>query len=285
MVKYNINTCDQIHNEFMVHFTKACENKCAFCIDAMNKGIKPQKPDVDKIFESIYAHKDNVKDVTISGGEPCLYMEELFDLVTRIKEQTTLNVNVISSLPTSCWTKRELFFQILEKIDGFAFSPQHYKEDIADKIRGCKSKYNHQTLYKMLPHKEKMCVNINLIKGYLDTKEEICKCINHYNKIGFTTIKVAELFDKPDLFVSFENIFNLKLKKPFSCGCKTVFDITPWIPTFKGTFILKRTCFMVNKALHASFGDLFKIITRPLFAKNYSFGVIYENGEIKPYWC
>lgn len=285
MVKYNVNTCDQIANEFMVHFTKACENKCAFCIDAMNKGIKPQKPNVDEIYNTIVTHKDAITDVTISGGEPCLYLEELFDLITRLKENTKLKVNLISSLPTTCWTKKDLFFEVLNLLDSFAFSPQHYKEEIADKIRGCKSKYNHQDLYKEIPIKDKTCVNINLIKGYLDTQEEICNCIKHYNNLGYKNIKVAELFEVPDLFVSFEETFNIKLKKAFACGCKTPFDITPWIPSFKGNLIVKRACFMINRHAHASFSDIFKIVTRPLFAKKYSFGVVYENGDLKPYWC
>lgn len=284
ILKYNVNTCDQIANEVMVHFTKYCENKCRFCIDATNKGIKPQKPDVESIFNTINSIKDKITDVTISGGEPCLYLEELYDLVKRIKENTKLNVGIISSLPTTCWIKRDLFFSILDMIDNFSFSPQHYDEDIADKIRGCKSKYNHQELYKILSYKEKCCVNINLIKHYLDDIETICSCVKHYNDLGFETIKVAEIFEKPHLYVSFEDIFKIKLTSPFSCGCKTIFDITPWIPTFKGKFILKRTCFMVNKKNHASFSDLLKIVTRNLFSKDYSFGVIYENGEIRPYW-
>lgn len=286
MIRYNVNTCDQINNEVMVHFTKACENKCAFCIDATNKGVAPQKPNVEQIFNTIKNLEPHIECVTISGGEPCLYMEELHELVFRLKNETNLTVGLISSMPTTCWTKRDLFFRILDMLDNFAFSPQHYNEDMADRIRGCKSKYDHQELYAMLPHKEKICVNINVMKPYLMTKDDICRCIRHYNRLGFKTIRLAELFEMPHMFVSIEDIFGMKLKSPFAHGCKiNNFDITPWIPEFDGNLILKRTCFMVNKKCHATVTDFVKILTRPLFAKNFAFGVVYEDGTIKPYWC
>ena len=170
-------------------------------------------------------------------------------------------------------------------LDSLAFSPQHYKEDIADKIRGVKSKYNHQELYKILPHKEKMCVNINLNKPYLYLKDDVCNCIKHYNDLGFTTIRVAELFDTDDNFVSFEEIFGIKMKSPFAHGCKTNnFDITPWIPSFKGNLIVKRVCFLVCKQKHCSFSDLVKVCTRHWFKKPFAFGVVYEDGNVYPYW-
>lgn len=286
MIKYNVNTCDKIHDELMVHFTKVCENKCAFCIDAMNKGVEKQKPNVDIIFNTIKEREPLITSVTISGGEPCLFMEELYDLVTRLKSETTLTVGLITSMPTTCWTKKDLFFEILKTVDNYAFSPQHYDEVVADRIRGSKSKYDHQELYAMLPYKEKACVNINVMKPFLHEKKDVLTCIKHYNNLGFKTIRVAELFDMPHMFVSLEDILNIKLKQPFACGCKTDnFDIKPWIPSFDGNLILKRTCFMVNKHRHAKLQDIFKIATRHLFSKPYAFGVVYEDGSLQPYWC
>jgi hypothetical protein len=89
------------------------------------------------------------------------------------------------------------------------------------------------------------------------------------------------------MYVSIETALGIKLKSPFAHGCKTNnFDITPWIPDFDGNLILKRTCFLVNKKLHANLSDLVKVATRPLFMpKKYTFGVVYEDGSVKPYWC
>lgn len=289
LVKQRVNTCDNIYNELMIHFTQACENKCFFCIDAMNKGVGKQKPNIAKILESVFTicEKTNIVAITISGGEPCLYLDQLLILVQRLKTRLPfIKVGVISSMPTQCFTKSLKLFRLLEMVDNFAFTPQHYDEDIADKIRGVKSKYNHQELYASLPYKEKICVNININKPYLCDKKEICKCIKHYNDMGFNTIRLAELFDCEENYASFEDIFNVKLHSPFACGCKiNNFDITPWIPSFKGNLILKRSCFLVNKKQHCSFNDLIKIVTRPFYTKDFAFAVIYEDGSVHPYWC
>ena len=286
MIKYNVNICDQIENELQVHFTKRCPNKCPFCVDALNGGLHNtiNKPDVMSIFQRITEHKDEVDSVGISGGEPMLYMHELLNLVELIKENTTLKVYIITSLPYSAYKHKDILFKIIDLCDGISISPQHYDEVVADKIRGHKSLYDRQSFYAELPHKEKITLNINMVKPYLCTKDEICKCIKHYNDMGFKNIKLAELFNREDMYVSFEDAFGIKLKSPFAHGCKTEFDITPWIPSFDGKFTLKRVCFLVCKLRHATFSDTFKAATRPLFAKKYSFGVIYEDGSLHPYW-
>ena len=286
MIKYRINTCDQINNELMIHFTQKCENRCFFCIDAKNQGVCVKRPNVDKMVEQVINVKDNIETITISGGEPLLFMDDVIIFIEKIKKEAShLKIGLITSFPSVCWREQKKLFKIIDLLDNLAFSPQHYNEEIADKIRGVKSKYNHQDLYKILPHKEKMCVNINLNKPYLYLKDDVCNCIKHYNDLGFTTIRVAELFDTEEHYVSFEEIFGVKMKSPFANGCKTNnFDITPWIPSFKGNFIVKRVCFLVCKQRHCSFSDFVKVCTRHWFKKPFAFGVVYEDGNVYPYW-
>lgn len=285
MVKYNVNTCDQICNELQIHFTKVCPNKCPFCIDATNPGLEKQvPPDVGAILDRIMMYKDKIESVCISGGEPMVHIKSLLYLITLIKENTNLKVYVITSVPYICYKEKETFFKIIELCDGVSISPQHYKEDVADKMRGHKSKFNRQKFYASIPHKEKITMNINMVKPYLCEKDDIIKCIEHYNKMGFKDIKLVELFDMESMYVNFEETFGVKLKSPFAHGCKTEFDITPWIPSYEGKFTLKRTCFLVNKLLKANVSDMFKAATRKLFEKKYAFGVVYEDGSLHPYW-
>lgn len=287
MVKYNVNACDQICNELQIHFTKSCPNKCPFCIDATNKGLDTNKlcvPNIKKIYESIMEYKDSIESICISGGEPMLYMTHLLRLVKMVKENTKLKVYVISSIPEICHKEACSFIDILNMIDGLAISPQHYNEEIADKMRGHKSNFDRQEFYAALPHKEKITININMVKPYLYTKDEIIACIKHYNDMGFKNIKLVELFNMERMYVRFEDVFGIKLKSPFAHGCKTEFDIKPWVPSYDGKFTLKRTCFLVNNLLHANMADLFKATTRKLFEKKYYFGVVYEDGSIHPYW-
>ena len=286
MIKYNVNTCDQICSELQVHFTKSCPNKCPFCIDATNRGLenKTTIPHIGAIYKRILKYKDNIESVCISGGEPMLYMSDLLALIMLLKENTNLKVYVITAVPENCYKYKNLFKLILERCDGMAISPQHYNEEIADQMRGHKSTFDRQAFYAEMPYKEKVTMNINMVKPYLCEKDEILKCIEHYNKMGFKDIKLVELFNMEKMYVSFEETFDVKLKSPFGHGCKTEFDITPWIPSYEGKFTLKRTCFLVNKLLHANLSDMFKAATRKLFEKKYYFGVVYEDGSIHPYW-
>lgn len=286
MIKYNVNACDQIQNELQVHFTKSCPNKCPFCIDATNKGLDNcyRKPDVSAIYKRILCYKDNIDSVCISGGEPMLFPVHLLELVMLLKQNTQLKVYIISSIPDKCYEHENTFNKILELCDGLAISPQHYKEDVADQIRGHKSSFDRQSFYAALPYKEKITINLNMVKPFLCEKDDIIACVKHYNEMGFKDIKLVELFNMEDMYVNFEETFGVKLKSPFAHGCKTEFDITPWIPSYEGRFTLKRTCFLVNKLLHANMSDMFKAATRKLFENKYYFGVVYENGSIHPYW-
>ena len=286
MIKYNVNACDQIENELQIHFTKQCPNRCPFCIDATNKGLNTQvsMPQVDKIFDKVCEYKDHLNSVCISGGEPMLYIDELERLVWLLKNKTQLKVYVITSVPPSCYLAYDAFLKILDMCDGIAISPQHYDEKIADKIRGHQSTFDRQKFYAELPHKEKITMNINMMRPYLCEKDDICRCIEHYNQIGYENIKLVELFNMEKMYVRFEDVFDVRLKSPFAHGCKTEFDITPWVPSFKGRFTLKRTCFLVNNLLHANLSDMAKAATRKLFEKKYWFGVVYEDGSVHPYW-
>lgn len=96
------NCCDGLYNSMDVHFTSACDNKCSHCIDLKYKGLDIKKPDVDKIFNTIYENRAGYDDVLFLGGEPCLYLEELLDCVTRIKDKTNLKVFVTTSVPKTC---------------------------------------------------------------------------------------------------------------------------------------------------------------------------------------
>ena len=116
-IRYNVNTCDHPKNssELFVHLTKICPNNCAFCIDKANIGVDEKKPDIDAIIETIDKYKDRVKAITISGGEPFIFIDEFETLINWIKEHTNLFVYTVTSVPNICYNKKEQFFRILDK--------------------------------------------------------------------------------------------------------------------------------------------------------------------------
>ena len=286
-LNYNVNICDNIFNDLEIHFTKACENNCPFCIDKLNAGIdESARPNVNAIFARVLSCNDKFDEIGIAGGEPCLYLDELLELCTLIKKYfPSKKLTLITSVPEICYTERNKFYTVLELCDSITISPQHHNQEIADKIRGRKSGFDRELFYKNLIHKEKISVTINLIKNYLDTLDDVKACLLYYNKLGFNKIKLCELSQRPTMFVNLEEILGIKLASPFASGCVTKnYDTRTWLPEFNGTLTLKRTCFYNNCLRKANLWDLFKASTRWLFRKKYFFGVIYGNGNIYKYW-
>lgn len=279
------NCCDGIYNSYDVHFTSACDNKCAHCIDLKYEGFGINKPDVDAISNTIIANKDGFDDVLFLGGEPCLYLEELLDCVKRIRANTTLKIYVTTAVPKVCFDKYDVFSELLDIIDGINLSVQHYKEEVADEIRRVKSKYDRQAFYNGLPHKEKIRININIVKPFLYTKEEITNCLKHYDAMGFNSIKISEIQHGKEYYVSFEKTFGIKLGSPYFNGCQKYLDMNSLIPNFKTPVLLKRSCFICEETLKASLMDgvkvAYKLATKPTPNK---YGVVYENGCLTKGW-
>lgn len=279
------NCCDGIYNSFDIHFTSVCDNKCAHCIDTKYDGMNIKKPDVSAIVKTIVENQDGYDDVLFLGGEPCLYLEELVDCITQIKEQTNLKVFVTTAVPKICHDRFDLFKRLLILVDGINLSVQHYKEEIADEIRKVKSKYDRQAFYNYLPYKEKIRINLNIVKPFLYTKEDITECLVHYDKMGFNEIKMSEIQHGIDYFVSFEKTFGIKLGSPYYHGCQKYLDMNKIIPNFKTPVLLKRSCFMCEETLKASFMDGVKVGYKYLFPQGQNkYGVIYENGCLTKSW-
>lgn len=281
------NCCDGLYNSFDIHFTSACDNKCSHCIDLKYDGLRIKKPDVQAIVKTIVENQDGYDDVLFLGGEPCLYLQELLDCAKQIKEKTKLKIFVTTSVPKICKDRFDLFTELLEIIDGINLSVQHYREEVADKIRSVPSKYERQPFYASLPHKNKIRINLNIVKPYLYTKEDIASCLLYYDKMGFNSIKLSEIQHGKEYFVSFEKTFGIKLGSPFYNGCQKYLETSKIkeLKYMKTPLLLKRSCFMCEETLSASFMDGIKVAYK-LFNETTpnKYGVIYENGLLTKQW-
>lgn len=279
------NCCDGIYNSFDIHFTSACDNRCGHCIDSKYEGLHISKPDVDAIAKTIIENQEDFDDVLFLGGEPCLFLDELLECINILRAKTNLKLYVTTSVPKTCYDNFETFSKILYRIDGINLSVQHHKEDVADLIRKTTSKYDRQSFYNSLPNKEKIRINLNIVKPYLYTKEDITECICHYDKMGFNSIKLSEIQHGKEFFTSFEKTFDIKLGSPFYHGCQT--HINPKIIStdIRTPILLKRSCFMCEETLNASFMDLTKSVYK-IFERNINnkYAVVYENGLLSTSW-
>lgn len=283
-MKLKCNCCDGIYNSFDIHFTSDCDNNCAHCIDKQCNGLGIHKPDVDAIVKTIVENQDGMNDVLFLGGEPCLYLEELLDCVTKLREQTKLKLYVTTSVPKICYDKYDIFVKLIEALDGINLSVQDFREDVADEIRKTKSRYDRQKFYDSLPYKDKIRLNLNIVKPFLCTKDDIIECLTHYDKMGFGSIKLAELQHGADSFISFENIFGVSFKSPYAHGCQTCLDMDKFIKDFKTPVILKRSCFFCEESLSASLTDGIKVFYDLTRKHHNKYGVIYENGQLMKGW-
>lgn len=283
-MNFHCNCCDGIYNSFDVHFTSACDNKCSHCIDNCYEGLKINKPNIEAIIKTIIDNSDGLDDVLFLGGEPCLYLDELLECVKELKKQTTLKLYVTTSVPKICYEKRDKFEELIELLDGINLSVQHYKEEIADDIRKTKSTYDRQGFYNSLPHKEKIRINLNIVKPYLYQKDDIINCLKHYDKMGFGSIKLSEIQHGEDVFVSFEKIFDIKLKSAYSNGCQTYLDMSKIIPNFQTPLLLKRSCFVCENTLKATLSDGIKVVSIFFKKPQNKYAVIYEDGTLSRGW-
>lgn len=278
------NCCDGIYNSFDVHFTSICDNKCGHCIDMKYDGIGKSEPEIESISNTIIYSSEGYDDVLFLGGEPCLYLQKLIDCVSRVKERTDLKIYVTTSIPKTCSDDYHLFCELLSIADGINLSVQHHNEVTADKIRKTQSKYDRQAFYKKLPSKEKTRINLNIVKPFLYTKEDIVECLRHYDSMGFNEIKLSEIQHGKEYFVSFEDIFSIKLKSPFFGGCQSYLDMQKIIPGFKTKVLLKRSCFLCEETLKASVMDGVKTVYRFFKKPRNKYGVIYGNGCLTNGW-
>lgn len=283
-MNFHCNCCDGIYNSFDVHFTSACDNKCSHCIDNCYEGLKINKPNIEAVIKTIIDNSDGLDDVLFLGGEPCLYLDELLECVKELKRQTTLKLYVTTSVPKICYEKRNKFEELIELLDGINLSVQHYKEEIADDIRKTKSTYDRQSFYNSLPHKEKIRINLNIVKPYLYQKDDIINCLKHYDKMGFGSIKLSEIQHGEDVFVSFEKIFDIKLKSAYSNGCQTYLDMSKIIPNFQTPLLLKRSCFVCENTLKATLADGIKVVSNFFKKPQNKYAVIYEDGTLSKGW-
>lgn len=280
------NCCDGAYNSFDVHFTSACPFNCAHCIDKKYGGIGAIKPDVAAIVETVVKNQDGVDDILFLGGEPCAFIGELIDCIEQLKEKTDLKIYVTTAVPNSCIKNWEEFFRLVELVDGLNISAQHHDERIADRIRRTNAgeEMDRQLFYNSLPYKEKIRINLNIVKPFLYTKEDISACLRHYDAMGFGSIKLSEIQHGEDYFVSFEKIFGIRLGSPYSCGCQTYLDMAKILPGFKTPLLLKRSCFLCEETLQASLSDGVKAVCRLFRPVRNKYGVIYENGTLEKGW-
>jgi hypothetical protein len=254
-------------------------------VDLCFKGLGISKPDVKAIVDTIVANQEGLDDVLFLGGEPCLYLDELLACVTQLRQKTKLRLYVTTAVPKTCYDKFDVFCKLLEVVDGINLSVQHYREDVADQIRRTTSQYDRQAFYRDIPFfRWKIRINLNIVKPFLYTKDDIAACLRHYDAMGFASIKMSEIQHGKDFYVSFADVFGIPMESAYANGCQSYLDMEKILPGFVTPVLLKRSCFLCEESLKASLGDGVKMVARIFAPSHNRYGVVYEDGSLKQGW-
>jgi len=218
-----------------------------------------------------------IKSVLILGGEPFLFPSRLEKYIRGIR-QAVDEIYITTSLP-ECVLSNPSIFKMLNGIN-ISLQSLDWKEN--NRIMRASSNHNRIALLQHLLNRwsGKVRVNLNLVKGNIDSSYRIFKSLIALQEMGCKNVKINELQHSPDLYVSFDDIMETKTPSPYAHGCQTTIDI----PYIFMNVVLKRSCFLVEQSRQASFKDMVKAAVKRYWRYTNKFSVLYEDGMLSNNW-
>jgi molybdenum cofactor biosynthesis enzyme MoaA len=290
------NNCDIRQNSYVaIRLTRACDNDCIYCISKTSVNQVCDNPKIDKIVKTI--KDNNIRDIVIEGGEPLLRIPEVLELVTKIRPLVN-KINIYTACPKTCINQFDDLIKIFNIVDSINFSMQHCNKNIANKLRHVKKDYNRLNVIKKLLaiNSDKVRVSFNLVRGYLDTYEDLIDNIKYWTNFGIKHLRISEMISTPKYYVSIDKLLQgkkgaNKLNSPYAFGCKTTLKAYDFLETAPRDIdiVIRRACFMVEPLLKATIWDLLKIFIMAFKVKRnhkklYNFKVILEDGTLHENW-
>jgi pyruvate-formate lyase-activating enzyme len=256
-----------------------CDNDCAFCIEKSGADSFGAT-DVDSMVKSTLLSP--TKDVLILGGEPFLQVRKLKEYVQRIRSAKR-NIYITTSLPKQLDVTNPDVMEILNLIDGLNVSLQHYDPRINNMVLVARSGHDRiqqlADIVSVINRPEKVRVSINLVKGMIDTKDKMFAFVKTMLKAKVKHLKINELQNSPDLYVSYAEMMGVKMKSAYSEGCQTE------LPPVDGMRItLKRSCWMTEDSLLPTYTDMVKWVINGIKGIGAHTNVLYENGMVSDGW-
>ena len=238
----NVNSCEGIYDSLDVRFTKNCDNNCSFCIEKDGLPLLTMAPISELIERTI---ESNISNVLILGGEPFLYPDRLLEYVSGIKPFVK-SIYITTSLPKTFITEKNTVNMIMGVIDGLNVSIQSTDFVKNNEILNASSEHDRITVLRNLCHlwNPKIRVNLNLCKSGINTRTKLIKTLLdlHYNSVK--TVKINELQNADEEYISYEDIMNIKMPSPYACGCQTRIYVNCSF-AYEMNLWLKRSCFFV----------------------------------------
>jgi len=239
-IKTRTHSCqfndEQIHPikpyiNLYIRLTNNCQANCKFC--EYHSGSR-QKFDLEKFVKVLLhlrSNKIRINKINFTGGEPALYMDTLADIYNVIKK---IYSHVELTINTNGFRINEIFDNF--NFEYYALSRHHYDDDKNKEIFGANVPSFDEI--KKYSERDNIHLRCNLIKGYIDSKEEIITYIEKFSNIGVMDFGFVSLMQLNkycvDNFIDynvtqFNTIENMKLnfqQKTTGCNCKNYLYFT-----------------------------------------------------------
>lgn len=159
-----------------VRVVNDCQANCKFC---EFKNIGPGKFDINKFVKVLTTIRKEVRiaKVSFTGGEPTINLKLLEKCLNIVKEidPTIFTITNTNGLCLAALTD-------METLDNISLSRHHYRDAEHMKIVGTTQIASTRTLKTV--NKEKIHLSCNLIRGYIDSPDQVKKYLEHAARLG-----------------------------------------------------------------------------------------------------
>ena len=171
--------------------TKYCNSNCSFCTyhsDASKWDEKRYKEVLKEILSKV-----KIRKFAISGGEPTLYWDN-FIAISAMAHESSPHSEMSMNTDGFRWEK--LFSDPIYKIFNYIqLSRHHYDDKINNEIFKSETPTSEiiKSISPLQTHEHQIQFRCNLIKGYIDTKEEVFKYLDWANSVEINDIGLVSL--------------------------------------------------------------------------------------------
>ena len=189
--------------------TKFCNAKCAFCTYA-DDANKLSLERLEEVFKEITS-KIKIRKVAVSGGEPTLYWDNFVNITNMALKwapDSELSMN------TDGFRWKQLFeSSIYKHYHYIQLSRHHYDQQKNDEVFKCKTPGDDDIRWAsdLQTHPHQIQFRCNLIKNYIDTKEEAFKFLEWSNSVRINDVGLVSLMPINDY--SKENYIYFHIKE------------------------------------------------------------------------
>lgn len=224
-INFNHKTCQNaLSQSYIIHenvislyvvLTNNCNANCPFC-----DYNRDRTEDVDlELFQQRYKElyqACRVRMVHFTGGEPTLKLSTLKEILNIVKETD-------KETKTSCNTNGSRLNELvgLANLDNIALSRHHYSDSKNQELF-CTTVPSKEEL-KAFQEKKKLHFSCNLIKDYIDSKEELERYLDFVAEVGVNDVGVVSLMKVNDFcnkhYVDFDSLSVEKISNLTKTRC------------------------------------------------------------------